>query len=222
MLQHSKAEYFFTDSEKKRIEEATTLGESCTTGEIAVMVVDESSHYREAEILGGVSLGSLAALVATIVFFHESIWWYIPLSFILYFPAWFLFKYSHRLKILCVGNAREQLAVKERAIRAFYEKELYRTKDNTGVLFFISLLEHKVWVLADKGIHERIKQPTLNKLAQQIARGIKEGCAADALIGAIKEAGQLLAEHYPCGPEDTNELSNKLLFESRRDARDDS
>ncbi len=215
MLKHSRAKHFFTESEKRKIEEATALGESCTTGEIAVMIVDESSHYREAEIIGGVSLGSLAALVLTILLFHESIWWYIPLSFILYFPAWFLFKYSHRLKILCVGNAREQLAVKERAIRAFYEKGLYRTKDNTGVLFFISLLEHKVWVLADKGIHEKIKQPVLNKLAQEIAQGIKEGRAAEALINAVKEAGRLLTQHYPCGPDDINELSNQLLFENR-------
>src|SRR5512145_2944743 len=102
MLHHSRAEHFFTETEKKRIEEATAAGESCTTGEIAVMVVDESSHYREAEVLGGVSLGSLTALILTMLFFHESIWWYVPLSFVLFFPAWFLFRYSHRLKILCV------------------------------------------------------------------------------------------------------------------------
>ena len=222
MLKHSLAEHFFTQSEKERIEEATTLGESCTTGEIAVMIVDESSHYREAEIIGGISLGSLAALVLTIVFFHESIWWYIPLSFILYFPAWFLFKYSHRLKILCVGNEREQIAVKKRAIQAFYEKGLYRTRDNTGVLFFISLLEHKVWVLADKGIHEKIQQPVLNRLAQQVAHGIKEDRAADALIAAINEVSRLLTQHYPCGPDDINELSNALLFESKKDTQENS
>ena len=217
MLHHSRAEHFFSESERKRIEEATMLAESCTTGEIAVMIVDQSSHYREAELLGGVSLGSLAALVLTIFFFHESIWWYIPLSFILFFPAWFLFKYFHRLKILCVGNRREQFAVRERAVKAFYEKGLYKTKDNTGILFFISLLEHKVWVLADKGILDKIDQSILNKFARQVARGVKEGLAADALVSAIRETAELLAKHYPCGPEDINELSNKLLFEGKKD-----
>ena len=63
--------------------------------------------------------------------------------------------------------------------------------------FFISLLEHKVWVLADKGINEKIKQGTLNKFARHVAQGIREDRACDTLIEAIREAGELLALHYP-------------------------
>ncbi len=180
------------------------------------MVVDESSRYHEAEILGGVVLGSLVAFVLTILFFHESIWWYVPLSFILFFPAWFLFKESHALKILCIGNKRKEKAVKERALKAFYEKGLYKTKENTGILFFISLLEHKVWVLADKGIHEKIKQGTLNKFARHVAQGIREGRACDALIEAIREAGDLLAQYYPIQPGDMNELSDEVMLKRER------
>ena len=86
------------------------------------MVVDESSQYHEAEILGGIILGSLAAFVMTILFFHESIWWYIPLSFLLFFPAWFLFKKFHALKIYCIGNKRKEKAVKERALEGILRK----------------------------------------------------------------------------------------------------
>jgi putative membrane protein len=216
MLYHSRADLFFTSSEKEKIREATAHSESSTTGEIAVMVVNESSQYREAEILGGIVLGGLVAFVLTILSFHESIWWYVPLSFLLFFPAWFLFKVAHRLKILCVGNKREQKAVRERALKAFYEKGLYKTKENTGVLFFISILEHKVWVLADKGIHEKIKQDTLNKFARNIAQGIREGRACDALIGAIKEAGELLTQYYPIQAGDINELSDEIICEDNK------
>jgi len=216
MLYHSRADLFFTSSEKDKIKEATAHSESSTTGEIAVMVVNESSQYQEAEILGGIVLGSLVSFVLTILFFHESIWWYVPLSFLLFFPAWFLFKVAHRLKILCVGDKREQKAVRERALKAFYEKGLYKTKENTGVLFFISILEHKVWVLADKGIHEKIKQNTLNKFARNIAQGIREGRACDALIEAIKEAGELLAQYYPIQAGDINELSNEIICEDNK------
>lgn len=216
MLYHSRAELFFTSSEKEKIKEATAHSESSTTGEIAVMVVNESSQYREAEILGGIVLGSLVAFVLTILFFHESIWWYVPLSFLLFFPAWFLFKVAHRLKILCVGNKREQKAVQERALKAFYEKGLYKTKENTGVLFFISILEHKVWVLADKGIHDKIKQGTLNKFARHVAEGIRGGRACDNLIEAIREAGELLAQHYPVQSGDINELPDEIICEDNK------
>jgi putative membrane protein len=214
-MTYSRAIKFFTESEKNRIKEATALAESGTIGEIAVMIVDKSSEYHEAEIIGGITIGNFAALLITTLFFHDSIWWYIPFTFILFFPAWFLFKKIHALKIHCIGNKRKEKAVKERALKAFYEKGLYKTKQNTGVLFFISLLEHKVWVLADMGIHEKIKQATLNKLTRQAAQGIKEGRACDALIDAIGEAGRLLAEHYPARPGDVDELPDGVLFEGK-------
>jgi putative membrane protein len=213
---HSRAAVFFTDAEKDKIKETTVAAESRTIGEVAVMIVDESSHYHEAEILGGTILGSLVALIVTILFFHESIWWYIPLSFLLFFPAWGLFKEFRVLKIHCIGNKRKEKAVRERALKAFYEKGLYKTKQNTGVLFFISILEHKVWVLADKGIHEKIKQGTLNKFARHVAQGIREGRACDTLIEAIREAGELLAQHYPIQPGDINELSDQIICEDSK------
>ena len=116
------------------------------------------------------------------------------------------------------GTKEKQKAVQERALKAFYEKGLYKTKENTGVLFFISILEHKVWVLADKGIHEKIKQDTLNKFARHVAQGIREGRACDALIEAIKEAGELLAQYYPIQPGDINELSDEIICEDRLNA----
>jgi putative membrane protein len=214
-MTYSRAVNYFTESEKTRIKEATALAESGTIGEIAVMIVDKSSEYHEAEIIGGITIGNFAALFITTLFFHDSIWWYIPFTFVLFFPAWFLFKKFHALKIYCIGNKRKEKAVRERALKAFYEKGLYKTKQNTGVLFFISLLEHKVWVLADVGIHEKIKHTTLNKLTRQVVQGIKEGHACDALVDAIGETGKLLAEHYPVHTGDADELPDGILFEGK-------
>jgi len=84
-----------------------------------------------------------------------------------------------------------------RAVRAFYEKELYKAEGNTGILFFISLFERKVRVLADSGIHEKIGQETLNKFARVVSQGVKDGRACDALCEAIQEAGSLLAQYFP-------------------------
>ncbi|HVN96964.1 MAG TPA: TPM domain-containing protein [Syntrophorhabdaceae bacterium] len=218
MIDHPKAEKFFTDAEKQAIKQATDSAESCTMGQIAVMIVDQSSDYHEAQILGGVILGSFVALILTTLWFHDSIWWYIPFSCALFFPASLLFKKSHALKIHCIGNKRKERAVKERALKAFYEKGLYKTQHNTGVLFFISLLERKVWVLADKGIHEKIKQVTLNKFARHVAQGIRARRSSQALIEAIAEAGTLLAEHYPREAGCTVQLPDTIIYENRTES----
>jgi len=206
---------FFTHAEKERIREATSLAESKTVGEIAVMVVDASSRYREAEVLGAVTFGNVAAFLIAEIFLHGSLWWYIPLTFVFFFPFWLLMKRTPYLKALFSGTGRRERAVRDRAVRAFYEKGLYRTKGNTGVLFFISLLERKVWVLADKAIHEKITQARLNAFARTVSGGIRQSKAAEALVQAIGETGRLLEEHFPVVQGDTNELADDVIIDDR-------
>ncbi len=208
-----KAERFFTPEERRRIRETTRRIESRTIGEVAVMVVESSDHYFEAEVAGGILLASLVSLAATVVFLHSSLWFYIPLSFLVFFPARLLFRKIPPLKSAFLGVHRKEHAVRLRAVRAFYEKGLYRTGKNTGVLFLISLLERKVRVLADSGIHEKIGQETVNRFARHVSLGIRDGRACDALCEAINEAGELLSRHFPATRDDTNELSDDVMTE---------
>jgi len=213
MRAHPKSERFFTAEEKERLKATTHEVESKTIGEIVVMVVDHSDHYIEAEALGSVLLGSLLSLILAVLFFHSSIWSYIPLTFIFFFPCWFLFIKVEVLKKLFIGIRRKEEAVRLRAERAFFERGLYRTKKNTGVLFFLSLLERKVWVLADKGIHEKMDQGTLNRFANEVSKGIREGRACDALSQAIQEIGALLSRHFPITADNVDELPDEVIAE---------
>jgi putative membrane protein len=206
-----KADRFFKKEEKQRIHETTVDVESRTVGEIVVAVVDRSSNYREAHLLGAILLGSFISVVVTDIFFHDSIWAFIPLSFLLYFPSRLLCSKVPVLGRVFTGTRRKQLSVKEMALRIFYEKGLYRTKEGTGVLFFLSLLEKKVWILADKGIHGKIHQPTLNRFAEMVSRGINEGRACDALCEAIRGIGDLLATHYPAHAANPDELPDEVI-----------
>ena len=213
MRASSKADKFFTAEEKERLKAITQEVESRTIGEIVLMVVDQSDHHIEAEVLGGVLLGSLLSLIVTLLYFHSSIWSYVPLSFLFFFPCRFLFQRIEASKRLFIGVRRKEEAVRLRAERAFFEKGLYKTKKNTGVLFFLSLFERKIWVLADKGIYEKMDQETVNGFAKEVSRGIREGRACEALSKAIQGIGVLLSKHFPITPDDTDELPDDVMTE---------
>jgi len=214
MRYHAKADLFFTEAEKEQIK-VTTIGvEARTIGEIATVVIDQSSEYREADVMGGVFIGSLLSLIITAALFHGSVWVFIPCAFILFFPARLLLQKIPALKACFISKGRREKAVRERAIRTFYERGLYKTKKHTGVLFFLSLLERKVWVLADKGIHSKIPQQTLDKFAIMVSHGIRDGRAPEALCDAITGVGELLWEHYPITDADTDELPNIVMCEN--------
>ena len=211
MKHRRTASDFFSEEEKEKIKATTRDVESRTIGEVVVMVVGSSDPYVEADLLGGVLLGSLLSFILTALFFHSSIWYFVPMSFIFFFPSqWFVRKVIP-LKALFISRERKADAVRRRAISAFYEHGLYKTRKNTGVLFLLSLLERKVWVLADKGIHEKIGQESLNQVATLVSQGVREGRPCEALCEAIRKMGEVLSEHFPMTPGDTNELPDSVI-----------
>jgi len=233
-MKRRKAADFFTDQEVNAIKTAISRAESGTSGEIVPMVVDRSDSYREAEVLGSVLTAAILALSIEAVFqlyllwasgsewtpggadagfalYGISVWTYIPLVFILFFPVRQVFRSFDRLRLLFVGRRRIAEAVRERAVRAFFEKELYRTMDETGVLIFISLLEHKVWILGDRGINAKIPRNSWQNLAGELSRGVREGRACEALCSVIDSCGAELARHFPRTTGDIDELKNDVI-----------
>jgi len=211
-MKNTKAGHFFNEEEKNRVRQLVKEAERLTSGEIATMVVDESDSYREAEILGSILLSSLLALVIAIAIQHITIWTYIPLVCLIYFPALWIFRYFPRLKLSFVSRRRIEEAVRERAVSAFFSKGLYRTREETGILIFISLLEHKVWILGDRGINSLIKPEAWGDFADELAQGIRGGRAFEALVDVVRKCGTILAEHFPRRADDTNELPDELII----------
>lgn len=206
-----KADIFFSESEKQTISALVKKAESETSGEIAVMVVDGSDSYREAETLGATLLAALAALVVVVLLQHVTVWSFVPAVMLFWFPALYFMRGFPRFKLAFVGKKRLEEAVRERAVRAFFEKRLYRTRDETGVLVFISILEHKVWILGDRGINQRIDPKLWLAFAGELAGNIREGRAFDGLCAAIEKLGTVLAQHFPKGTDDTNELPDEVI-----------
>jgi putative membrane protein len=206
-----KAENFFTGRENAEIAAAIKAVEKNTAGEIAVMVVDESDSYPDANILSGIIIGGLVSLVITELFFEDSL-----TVFVIFFAglslvtSWITAQFPP-LKRIFIAKKRSDELVREQALQSFYEKGLHKTRDATGVFFFISLFEHKVWVLADTGIYSRISQQELQVYARDLAKGIKQGRAAEILCREIADLGEVLAEHFPAKHDDENELSNQVI-----------
>ena len=207
-----KAETFFTDSENAAIGAAIKEVEKNTAGEIAVMVVDESDSYPESNILSGVIIGGLVSLVITELFFEDSLTVFMIFFAGLSLVTGWITNYFPALKRIFIPKNRSEELVREQAVQSFYEKGLHKTRDATGVFFFVSLFEHKVWILADTGIYSRISQQELQVYANDMAKGIRQGNAAEILCREIGNLGEVLAQHFPAKHDDENEISNQVII----------
>ncbi len=108
------------------------------------------------------------------------------------------------------------LQVRRRAEAAFYEHGLHKTREASGILIMISQLEHRVQILADRAIDEKVPPKTWDAVVEQLVQATKEGRPTDGLCRAINQCGELLAVHFPARPGDNpDELGDDLVQEDR-------
>ena len=232
-----KSEHFFSAGEKERIRETIQKVEKTTSGEIVLMVVDESAPYREAMAIGAVIISALASLIVVMIssivihlatewsdgssgimafrFLHTiftmNLWLFIALALLLYAPARYLLSLFPKLKAIFITKERMSETVRDRAVTLFYERGLHRTKHETGVLILISILERKVWILGDRGINEKISKHFWYDQSVALSRGIAELRGGEAACAVIERCGQELARHFPIGRGDVNELPDNVI-----------
>ncbi len=103
-------------------------------------------------------------------------------------------------------------AARKRAKREFIELGLQHARKGTGILIMISLKERVVVVESGKALEGRLSQNIWERLRDMIINGISSGKRMEGICSAIREAGRILTEHFPAGPDDTNEISNRIVF----------
>jgi putative membrane protein len=122
-----------------------------------------------------------------------------------------LVRFIPALKRLFAGEGLMARRVSQRAAQAFIAEEVFNTRDRTGILIFLSLLEHKVLVVGDAGINAKVESREWVDIVGRIVAGIRGGRPAEGLIDAIQQSGVLLQKQgVALRGDDTDELRDSL------------
>ena len=95
---------------------------------------------------------------------------------------------------------------RDRARRLFALHRVWDTEQNLGVLIYALLSEHRVEVVADRGVLARVTQAELDAVCETVVQGFRDGDPERGLVTAIDALGALLAPHFPHDPASTDEL----------------
>ena len=68
-----------------------------------------------------------------------------------------------------------------------------------------------LWVLADKVNNTKVHEGQWDDIVNIIIDGIKQKRQAEAICKAVEKTGDLLKEHFPIKPDDTDELDNLII-----------
>ena len=203
----------FTEQEKKRVAEAVFQAELSTSGEIVPLVVKSSDHYTYADLVCGI-MGEIVFLAASYWIFPAFERFAVSGMLVAGFVAGFaLCRLVPALKRFVAGQHVARHEVMQRAQQAFFEHNLMRTRDRTGILIMVSLLERRVQVIADEGIHAQVPDGTWDAVVQTVLSEIAAGSVIDGLVAGIAQCGKILSEKFPRKSDDTNEIGDDLIVE---------
>ncbi len=215
-----RIETFFSKADREAIQAATTAAEQKTAGELVVYVTERCDPHPEVAWKGALVGGALGALCASVAVWCFGGWGapdhlWILIGFQLGLVAGWMVSRLDAVARRLIGEEALDSRVDGRAAAAFLDEKVFATRERTGVLIFVALFEHRVLVLADEGIDERVPDEAWDEISGELALGIRRGAPAAALIHAVERCAALLEAHGVQAADQDNQLSDKPRF--RRD-----
>lgn len=211
--------YNLSAQEKEHLERRTAEAEERTGAQIVLAVIERSDAYPELPWKAfalGAAAGGLAAVVLELLQ-----------------PGWSAFPGGLRAVILALGAGaacafgavvlpgfarlfldgnRAEMEIRQYAESLFLSREIFATSGRRGVLVLVSLFEHRVVVLPDRGLRGRLGTSPLREIIAPMTAALAAGRVGTALEQGLTGVERVVG---PTGAVlgGENELSDRIIEE---------
>ena len=218
-----------SEADHAMVTAAVTQAERSSDGEIVTIVTEKSDSYHDVALhyavlamllvpallallpqsfidwITGVSLGWNATVgrgaLMAFLFVLLAVTFLIVRFALAYMP----------LRMALTPGTTKSRRVRRRAVQMFKVGGERRTIGRTGVLLYLSLLEHRAEIVADEAIHTKVEPEIWGDAMAVLIENVKAGRPGEGMAKAVEQIGLVLAQHFPKSSEDTNELPDRLI-----------
>lgn len=212
-----------------RVTEAVAAAELHTSGEIVTIVTDLSDDYHDVAIAwaAGIAFVALSVVVAFPGFYtgvidwatggwqHETApgtyLWLLVLFVGLTGVGTYLLLLWLPLRLALTPGPIKQRRVRARAIDLFRVGTDARTVGRTGILLYLSMREHRADIVADQAIAAQVSPEIWGAAMAALIDHVRAERPGEGMAEAVSQMGLVLAEHFPKGSENPNELPDRLI-----------
>jgi putative membrane protein len=175
-------------------------------------VRSRSGSYRHADYLFGAILSFAGLLFVLFSPFNFHQYW-VPIDVALLFAGGaYLSSHFDSIRRLLTTKKFRAAAVRTGAAAMFYEAGIANTDSEMGLLIYLSLLERRLEVIADRGVLKAVPPLEWNQSLFNL-RQAGHRPRLEALNESMCDLGMLLAKHLPATGENPNELPDQPRFE---------
>jgi len=101
-------------------------------------------------------------------------------------------------------------SAREHALEWFARLRVWDTEHNSGVLIYLLLADHRIEIVADRGIHTKVGAAAWEAICGEMQRQFAQGRFEQGVVVGVRAISDLVAAHFPRGAgEQSNELPDK-------------
>ncbi|HYQ37379.1 MAG TPA: TPM domain-containing protein [Pseudomonas sp.] len=112
---------------------------------------------------------------------------------------------------LPVGALLRGQPARERALEVFSQLRVWDTEHNNGVLIYLLLADRDVEIVADRGIHARVRPAEWKHICREMEAAFGQQRFRAGALEGIHAVTRLLAQHFPATGERVNELPDRPI-----------
>lgn len=217
------------EADHQLVTAAVAEAERHTSGEIVTIVADISDHYEDVAMAWASGTAALALLCYMLFpdFYlgiiermtggweHEySAREYLAILMtalgLKWFGTWLIMKWMP-LRLALTPKHIKMARVRARAIMMFKVGTEAKTIGRTGVLLYLSMKEHRAEIVADEEIAKLVVPEVWGDAMVALLDRVKAGKPGEGMAEAVRQMGIVLAQHFPKGSENPNELPDRLI-----------
>ena len=101
---------------------------------------------------------------------------------------------------------------RDRALELFASLRVWDTETNSGVLLYLQMVDHRIEIVADRGINAKVEQAQWDAICRRMEQAFRAGTFEAGAMQAVNEITELLDRHFPAGPHNPDELPDRPVI----------
>jgi putative membrane protein len=219
----------FSEEDHRLVTEAVARAERRSDGEIVTVVAERSDAYHDVALhwavlamlfvpaafaalpqsaldgIGATLLGWNAELARPVAMLFLAVALAVMFLLVRLLLAW------RPLRMALTPGATKSRRVGRRALEIFRIAAEKKTHGRTGVLLYLSLLEHRAEIIADEAIHSKVTPEVWGEAMEALVDKVKEGRPGEGMALAVDRIGEVLATVLPKSLDDPNQIPDRLI-----------
>lgn len=208
---------------------AVAEAERHTNGEIVTVIAAQSNDYDDVALVWASVIAFIAmSVIALFPDFYRGLydrltggWGYdltanewlgtvIAIGVVKWIGMWLILLWRP-LRLWLTPRAILAGRVRARAIDLFKVGTEAKTLGRTGILLYVSLKEHRADIVADEAIAAKVSPDVWGDAMAALIDHVRAGRPGEGMAEAVRQMGVVLAEHFPKGDDNPNELPDRLI-----------